>query len=75
MDTYRTPFPQQILDNLSLLLDMCTVEYPVPHDKKKVNEMMTQINTMCRLNIYSKLVEVTSEDHFLIITDKLLTCW
>ncbi|KAJ4944103.1 hypothetical protein JOQ06_012649 [Pogonophryne albipinna] len=35
MDTYKTPFPEQVLNNLSLLLDICTVEYPVPHDKKK----------------------------------------
>ncbi|XP_074486805.1 tudor domain-containing protein 7A [Sebastes fasciatus] len=35
MDTYKTPFPQHVLDNLSLLLDMCNVEYPIPHDKKK----------------------------------------
>ncbi|KAK5866187.1 hypothetical protein PBY51_020397 [Eleginops maclovinus] len=35
VDTYKTPFPEQVLNNLSLLLDICTVEYPVPHDKKK----------------------------------------
>uniref|UniRef100_A0A8C6LKE5 Tropomodulin 1 n=1 Tax=Nothobranchius furzeri TaxID=105023 RepID=A0A8C6LKE5_NOTFU len=35
MDTYKMPFPEQILDNLSLLLDICSVEYPSPHDKKK----------------------------------------
>ncbi|XP_044047697.1 tudor domain-containing protein 7A isoform X2 [Siniperca chuatsi] len=35
MDTYKTPFPKHILDNLSVLLDICTVEYPLPHDKKK----------------------------------------
>ncbi|XP_041789848.1 tudor domain-containing protein 7A [Chelmon rostratus] len=35
MDTYKTPFPEHILDNLSLLLDICTVEYPMPHDKKR----------------------------------------
>uniref|UniRef100_A0A4W6D2F8 Tudor domain containing 7 a n=1 Tax=Lates calcarifer TaxID=8187 RepID=A0A4W6D2F8_LATCA len=35
LDTYKTPFPEHILDNLSLLLDICTVEYPLPHDKKK----------------------------------------
>ncbi|XP_042340663.1 tudor domain-containing protein 7A isoform X2 [Plectropomus leopardus] len=35
MDTYKTPFPKHVLDNLSLLLDFCSVEYPIPHDKKK----------------------------------------
>ncbi|XP_047434630.1 tudor domain-containing protein 7A [Mugil cephalus] len=35
MDTYKTPFPQYVLDNLSLLLDICNVEYPLPHDKQK----------------------------------------
>uniref|UniRef100_A0A8C9XSG5 Tudor domain containing 7 a n=1 Tax=Sander lucioperca TaxID=283035 RepID=A0A8C9XSG5_SANLU len=35
MDTYKTPFPEHVLNNLSLLLDICTVEYPMPHDKKK----------------------------------------
>ncbi|GAA6232649.1 tudor domain-containing protein 7A-like [Lates japonicus] len=35
LDTYKTPFPEHILDNLSLLLDICTVEYPLPNDKKK----------------------------------------
>uniref|UniRef100_A0A8C4E056 Tudor domain containing 7 a n=1 Tax=Dicentrarchus labrax TaxID=13489 RepID=A0A8C4E056_DICLA len=36
MDTYKMSFPEHIMDNLSLLLDICTVEYPMPHDKKKV---------------------------------------
>uniref|UniRef100_A0A8C4E073 Tudor domain containing 7 a n=1 Tax=Dicentrarchus labrax TaxID=13489 RepID=A0A8C4E073_DICLA len=35
MDTYKMSFPEHIMDNLSLLLDICTVEYPMPHDKKK----------------------------------------
>ncbi|KAM7393995.1 hypothetical protein PAMP_020824 [Pampus punctatissimus] len=35
MDTYKTPFPEHVLNNVSLLLDICTVEYPLPHDKKK----------------------------------------
>ncbi|XP_040000863.1 tudor domain-containing protein 7A isoform X3 [Xiphias gladius] len=35
MDTYKTPFPEHVLDNLSLLMDVCSVEYPMPHDKKK----------------------------------------
>ena len=38
METYKVPFPDHILDNLSLLLDICTVEYPIPHNKKKVSE-------------------------------------
>ncbi|XP_029290173.1 LOW QUALITY PROTEIN: tudor domain-containing protein 7A [Cottoperca gobio] len=35
MDTYKTPFPEHVLDNMSLLLDICTVEYPMPNDKKR----------------------------------------
>ncbi|KAM3622695.1 uncharacterized protein V6R79_002113 [Siganus canaliculatus] len=35
LETYKTPFPEHILDNLSLLLDICTMEHPLPHDKKK----------------------------------------
>ncbi|KAM6939531.1 tudor domain-containing protein 7A [Xenentodon cancila] len=35
MDTYKMPFPEQVLENLSLLFDICTVEYPCPNDKKK----------------------------------------
>ncbi|XP_059192805.1 tudor domain-containing protein 7B-like isoform X2 [Centropristis striata] len=35
MDTYKTPFPEHVLDNLSLLLDICNVEYPIPNDKNK----------------------------------------
>ncbi|XP_060908783.1 tudor domain-containing protein 7A [Labrus mixtus] len=35
MDTFKMPFPEHVLDNLSLLLDMCDVEYPVPGDKTK----------------------------------------
>lgn len=38
MDTYKTPFPEHILENVSLYLDILTVEYPIPHDKKKVSE-------------------------------------
>lgn len=37
MDTYKMPFPEHILDNLSLLLDICRVEYPLAHDKTKVS--------------------------------------
>uniref|UniRef100_A0A3Q3J6R4 Tudor domain-containing protein 7B n=2 Tax=Monopterus albus TaxID=43700 RepID=A0A3Q3J6R4_MONAL len=35
MDTYKVPFPEHALDNLSFLLDICTVEYPMANDKKK----------------------------------------
>uniref|UniRef100_A0A673AML3 Tudor domain containing 7 a n=1 Tax=Sphaeramia orbicularis TaxID=375764 RepID=A0A673AML3_9TELE len=35
LDTYKIPFPEHILNDLSLLHDICTVEYPIPHDKKK----------------------------------------
>ncbi|TNN64371.1 Tudor domain-containing protein 7A [Liparis tanakae] len=35
MDTYKTPFPNHILDNLSLFPDIFSVEYPIPHNKKK----------------------------------------
>lgn len=45
LDTYKMPFPEHILTNLSLLLDMCTVEYPVSHDKTKVNEHHDSIFT------------------------------
>ncbi|KAM9792679.1 tudor domain-containing protein 7A [Neosynchiropus ocellatus] len=34
-DTYKTPFPTEILDNISLLLEICSVEYPNPNDKSK----------------------------------------
>ncbi|CAG11537.1 unnamed protein product, partial [Tetraodon nigroviridis] len=35
VDTYKMPFPEHILDNLSLLLNICIVEYPLSHDKTK----------------------------------------
>ncbi|XP_041641263.1 tudor domain-containing protein 7B-like [Cheilinus undulatus] len=35
MDTFKMPFPVHVLDNISLLLDICDVEYPVPGDKTK----------------------------------------
>lgn len=37
VDAYKMPFPEHILDNLSVLLNICRVEYPLPHDKTKVN--------------------------------------
>ncbi|XP_029912661.1 tudor domain-containing protein 7A isoform X1 [Myripristis murdjan] len=36
MDTYKTPFPEHILDNLHLLLDICNVEHPLPDKKKAI---------------------------------------
>ncbi|XP_038146649.1 tudor domain-containing protein 7A [Cyprinodon tularosa] len=35
MDVYKMPFPEEILDNLSVLCGVCTVEYPFPQNKKK----------------------------------------
>ncbi|XP_049576973.1 tudor domain-containing protein 7A isoform X1 [Syngnathus scovelli] len=35
MDAYKAPFPEHFMDKLSLLPDLCTVEYPIPHDSKK----------------------------------------
>ncbi|XP_051939463.1 tudor domain-containing protein 7A [Hippocampus zosterae] len=35
MDAYKAPFPELFMDKLSLLPDLCTVEYPIPHDGKK----------------------------------------
>uniref|UniRef100_A0A3B3ZE17 Tudor domain containing 7 n=1 Tax=Periophthalmus magnuspinnatus TaxID=409849 RepID=A0A3B3ZE17_9GOBI len=34
-DTYKMPLPEHALDDLSLWLDICSVEYPFPNDKKK----------------------------------------
>lgn len=36
LDTYKEPFPEEVLDNLALLRDVCTVEYLMPGNKKKV---------------------------------------
>uniref|UniRef100_A0A8P4KN63 Tudor domain containing 7 a n=1 Tax=Dicentrarchus labrax TaxID=13489 RepID=A0A8P4KN63_DICLA len=55
MDTYKMSFPEHIMDNLSLLLDICTVEYPMPHDKKK------QSISECTV-IYQVTVSKTSMD-------------
>uniref|UniRef100_A0A3Q2ZNC6 Tudor domain containing 7 a n=1 Tax=Hippocampus comes TaxID=109280 RepID=A0A3Q2ZNC6_HIPCM len=35
LDAYKAPFPELFMDKLSLLPDLCTVEYPIPHDGKK----------------------------------------
>uniref|UniRef100_A0A3P8W449 Tudor domain containing 7 a n=1 Tax=Cynoglossus semilaevis TaxID=244447 RepID=A0A3P8W449_CYNSE len=35
VETYKMPFPDHILDNLSLLLNMCSVEYSITRGKKK----------------------------------------
>ncbi|KAK7929331.1 hypothetical protein WMY93_005726 [Mugilogobius chulae] len=34
-DTYKMPLPEHTLDDLSLWVDICHVEYPFPNDKKK----------------------------------------
>ncbi|XP_035645179.2 tudor domain-containing protein 7A-like [Oncorhynchus keta] len=34
-ETFKVPFPEDILSNLSLLLDICTVEYPMADNKMK----------------------------------------
>ncbi|XP_018615260.2 tudor domain-containing protein 7B isoform X1 [Scleropages formosus] len=34
-DTYKTKFPQRVLDDLSLLEDVCTIDYPMPDNPKK----------------------------------------
>uniref|UniRef100_A0A8C7GHC1 Tudor domain containing 7 a n=1 Tax=Oncorhynchus kisutch TaxID=8019 RepID=A0A8C7GHC1_ONCKI len=34
-ETFKVPFPEDILSNLSLLLDICTVEYPIADNKMK----------------------------------------
>lgn len=39
-DTYKVPLLQHLLDNLSLLMDYCRVEYPMPHDKHKVRHTL-----------------------------------
>ncbi|KAM4750133.1 tudor domain-containing protein 7A [Anableps anableps] len=46
MDIYKTPFPEEILDSLSSLGDICTVEYPFPHSKKKAI-----LYTSCQVNM------------------------
>ncbi|XP_034044542.1 tudor domain-containing protein 7A-like [Thalassophryne amazonica] len=35
MDTFKVPFPEHLLSNLSLFLDICSIDYPIPHDKNK----------------------------------------
>lgn len=35
-DTYKVPLPEHLLDDLSLLMDFCRVDYPMAHDKTKV---------------------------------------
>lgn len=35
-DTYKVPLPQHLVDDLSLLMDFCRVDYPMAHDKTKV---------------------------------------
>ncbi|XP_010889974.3 tudor domain-containing protein 7A [Esox lucius] len=35
-ETFKVPFPEDILANLCLLFDVCTVEYPMPDKKKAI---------------------------------------
>ncbi|KAJ8007694.1 hypothetical protein DPEC_G00096830 [Dallia pectoralis] len=35
LDTYKSKLPQHVLDNLSLLSDFCTVDYPMPDNPKR----------------------------------------
>lgn len=39
-DTYKVPLPQHLLDDLSLLMDFCRVDYPMAHDKTKVRNTL-----------------------------------
>lgn len=34
-DTYKTNLPENVLDNLPLLSDICTIDYPVPDNPKR----------------------------------------
>ncbi|XP_053485196.1 tudor domain-containing protein 7B isoform X1 [Ictalurus furcatus] len=34
-DTYKTNLPEYVLDNLPLLSDICTIDYPVPDNPKR----------------------------------------
>ncbi|XP_038569830.1 tudor domain-containing protein 7A isoform X1 [Micropterus salmoides] len=66
IDTYKTQFPEHILDNLSLLLDICTVEYPIPHDKKKailssradMEATVSQESQQCKSHVLPSGLEV-----------------
>uniref|UniRef100_A0A6Q2ZES8 Tudor domain-containing protein 7B n=1 Tax=Esox lucius TaxID=8010 RepID=A0A6Q2ZES8_ESOLU len=35
LDTYKVKLPEHVLDNLSLLSDFCTVDYPMPDNPKR----------------------------------------
>lgn len=39
-DTYKSPLPQHLLEDLSLLMDFCRVDYPMAHDKTKVRSAL-----------------------------------
>lgn len=39
-DTYKVPLPQNLLDDLSLLMDFCRVDYPMAHNKNKVRNTL-----------------------------------
>ena len=44
ISTFKMPFPEDVLENLSPLMDICSVEYPMPNDKKKVSELDYTLN-------------------------------
>ncbi|XP_061571997.1 tudor domain-containing protein 7A [Cololabis saira] len=67
MDTYKIPFPEQVLENLSLLIDICMVEYPIPNNKKKailyncredVNNNDAAGSHLCKRNLLPSGLEV-----------------
>uniref|UniRef100_A0A4W5N345 Tudor domain containing 7 b n=1 Tax=Hucho hucho TaxID=62062 RepID=A0A4W5N345_9TELE len=35
LDTYKTKLPEHVLENLSLLSDFCTIDYPMPDNPKR----------------------------------------
>ncbi|XP_056136395.1 tudor domain-containing protein 7A [Lampris incognitus] len=47
METYKIPFPEHALNNLSLLEDICSVEYPIPANKKKAILCSSSITDTC----------------------------
>lgn len=42
-DTYKTNLPEYVLDNLPLLSDICTIDYPVPDNPKRAILYMKQL--------------------------------
>lgn len=43
LDTYKTSFPEHVLENLTALLDICNVEYPIPGNKDKVSDSFSPV--------------------------------